>query len=69
MILLVREMDPSTDADDLTNASVFVPKPSRYTAFYDANGNNQFDYPVDLTSIDHILISPALADKVEVVEI
>src|SRR5437870_1061161 len=65
---MVREMDPANTADDLVNAASFVPKADRFTAFHDANENSQVDPPNEETSIDHVLLSPALAAKVESVQ-
>lgn len=62
-------MTPDDASDDLVNAAAFVPKAIRYTAFYDANENGQIDAPTEFTAIDHVLLAPALAGKVEVVEI
>lgn len=64
----IRGMDPADASDDLTNAAQFVPKAQRYTAFHDANQNDLVDPPRELTSIDHVLLSPELAAKVELVE-
>ncbi len=47
-------------SDDLINAASHVPKAERFTSFYDRNKNGQVDGPQELSSIDHILLSPAL---------
>lgn len=65
----IRAMSAVTAADDLINAASFVPKASRYTSFFDANQNEQLNFPNEFTSIDHILLSPEIASKVELVEI
>jgi len=65
----IRGMDPATSADDLTNAASFLPKARRFTAHHDANGNGMVDPPNEFTSIDHILLSPELASKVEAADI
>ena len=44
-------------------------KPDRYTAFWDRNRNDRVDRPRELSAIDHILVAPALADRVIAVEI
>lgn len=64
----IRAMAPDTTTDDLVNAASFVPQANRFTAFFDANQNEQVDPPSEFTSIDHILLSPELAPKVELVE-
>lgn len=64
----IRAMAADSSSDDLVNASSFAPKASRYTAFFDANQNEQLDMPNEFTSIDHILLSPELASKVQLVE-
>lgn len=65
----IRAMSPDDPMDNLVNAAAFVPKPMRYTAHYDEDRDEYVDEPRELTSIDHILISPALASRVESVEI
>jgi exonuclease III len=64
----IRAMATDSGSDDLVNASSFLPKAGRYTAFFDANQNEQIDMPGEFTSIDHILLSPELASKVQLVE-
>lgn len=65
----MRAMDLETPADDLANVASFIPKPERYTAFYDKNSNGRVDAPKELTSIDHILLSSGLASYVKSAEI
>ncbi len=65
----IREMNTTTTNDDLINLSKFVPQNLRYTAFWDKNENGVVDYPGEFSTIDHILISNQLSDKVEYVEI
>jgi exonuclease III len=50
-------------------SSRFVDKPKRYTAWYDANSNGAVDMPGDYSAIDHILLSPELAGRIEKVHI
>jgi len=64
----LRGMNTSTANDDLINLSKFVSKDSRYTAFWDKNENNIIDYPGEFSSIDHILVSNQLMNKIEYVE-
>lgn len=68
VLRMIREMNPNKNEDDLINAASFMPKANRYTAFYDANDNGDIDQSRELTSIDHILLSPELAAKVDLVE-
>src|SRR6266542_326347 len=65
----IREMNTTTTNDDLINLSKFVPQNLRYTAFWDKNENGVVDYTGEFSTIDHILISNQLSDKVEYVEI
>lgn len=65
VLQIIRSMDTNNPSDDLINVTSYLPKASRYTAFYDANDNSKVDSPKKLTSIDHILISPGLKDKVD----
>lgn len=64
VLAALRGMDPATAADDLVNASKFAPQPERYTAFWDQNDDGKIQADREYTSIDHILLSPALAAKV-----
>lgn len=65
----IRAMDKSISSDDLVNAACLIPVAERYTAFYDSNSNGKVDAPKELTSIDHILLSPMLAKRVEKADI
>jgi endonuclease/exonuclease/phosphatase family metal-dependent hydrolase len=69
VLATVRGMAQDTLSDDLVNVAAFVPPEQRYTSFWDKNGNHRVDSPGELTSTDHILISPALAAAVEAVSI
>lgn len=52
-------------SDDLVNAMRQAPRPERYTAFYDRNDNDEIDRDGrELSAIDHVLLSPALADRI-----
>ncbi|MCU0350979.1 MAG: hypothetical protein MUF43_09160, partial [Flavobacterium sp.] len=65
----IRLLDRNTEMDDLVNVAKFVEKSQRYTAFWDQNNNNQVEAPKEFSSIDHILMSPELAGRIEKVEI
>lgn len=65
----IRLLDRNTELDDLVNVAKFVEKSKRYTAFWDQNNNNQVDAPKEFSSIDHILLSPELAGRIEKVDI
>jgi len=69
VVRLLKAMDPATPSDDLTNALSRLPKAKRFTAFHDANRNEQVDPPRELTAIDHVLLSPELAAKVDHVDV
>ena len=69
VLRMIRTVELDDVSDDLINATSFVPKANRYTAFYDANDNGEIDPPTEFTSIDHVFLSPKLAAKVELVEI
>jgi len=69
VLQIVKSMDTGNPSDDLINAASFLPKANRYTALYDRNDNGKVDCPEELTSIDHILVSPGLKSAVELVEI
>lgn len=69
MVGAIRAMRPGDPSDDLINAASLLDKTQRYTAHYDKNNNGRVDYPLELTSIDHVLIGPGLAGRVETVDI
>lgn len=62
---IVKQMQPGDAADDLINAAQFVPQSQRYTSFWDQDEDGTVDQPHELTSIDHILIAPALVPLVD----
>jgi len=62
---IVKRMQPGDAADDLINAAQFVPQSQRYTSFWDQDEDGTVDQPHELTSIDHILIAPALVPLVD----
>ncbi|MEM1107275.1 MAG: endonuclease/exonuclease/phosphatase family protein [Planctomycetota bacterium] len=64
----LKGMDPATDEDDLVNAAQFVPKRRRFTCHWDKNRNGRVDGRSELTSIDHVLLAPELAERVDSVE-
>lgn len=68
VLSIIRKLDPNQNDDDLINASSFIPKANRYTAFYDANDDSEINQSKELTSIDHFLLSPDLSTKVKLVE-
>ncbi len=45
--------------DDLRNVAADVPQSERYTAYYDRNRNDEIDAG-ELSSLDHLLLSPQL---------
>jgi hypothetical protein len=61
----IRAMDAADPADDLVNAASAAPKANRYTSFHDANQNGEVNPPDEFTSIDHVLLAPSLAGKIE----
>jgi exonuclease III len=64
----IRAMNPSDDADDLTNVASLVPKGNRFTSWFDRNDNGMVEPPQEFTSIDHLLVSPELVPFIESVE-
>lgn len=69
VLQMVRGMSTATAADDLFNAAAKLPQERRFTTHADRNGNNRVDGQGELSMIDHILLSPALAAKISKVEI
>ncbi len=69
VLAMVRGMDRATPKDDLVNAAGRLPQEKRYTTHADRNGNNRVDGKQELSMIDHILLSPALAAKIAKVDI
>lgn len=68
VLKIARGLNPTTDTDDLINACRFVPKPIRFTSFFDSNNNEVIDGANEFTSIDHVLLSKGLAAKVSTVD-
>lgn len=68
VLQMIRGMDPAIPQDDLENAAARLPQERRYTTHADRNGNNRVDRG-ELSMIDHILLSPALAARLAKVEI
>lgn len=69
VLLNIRAMRPGDPDDDLINAASLLDKSQRYTAHYDKNNNGRVDSPQELTSIDHVLVGPGLAGRIETVDI
>ena len=59
----LRAMDPQDPSDDLVNVAERLPKNERYTVQFGRRNNPR------RTAIDHILLSPDLADQIKSVEI
>lgn len=53
--------------DDLRNVAADVPQAERYTAYYDRNRNNEIDSG-ELSSLDHLLLSPRLYRAIRAVD-
>ncbi len=68
VLSMIKGMNTPTPQDDLVNAAEFVPKASRYTAFWDQNEDGNIQPEREYTSIDHILLSPELRARVRFVE-
>lgn len=64
----IRGMGPAS-TDDLVNVASRLPREKRYTTHADLDGDNKVDGNHELSMIDHILLSPALAAKITQVEI
>lgn len=58
----IKALDPADKSDDLVNVAQFVPKEARYTQHWDKNRNKKIDWPEELSSLDHALVSSELAD-------
>lgn len=65
VLRIARQMDPRRPEDDLVNVAQFVPKVARYTSHRDRNHNGRVDAGDRLSAIDHILVAPELATRVE----
>jgi exonuclease III len=66
---VVKDVDPTNPDDDLVNVAVHLNQPDRYTAHWDRNDNDIIDGIQEFSSIDHILVSYWLNDKVDSVAI
>ena len=69
VLAMVRGMDPAKTGDDLVNVAGRLAQEKRYTTHADLDGDNKVDGTAELSMIDHILVSPGLAGKVQQVEI
>lgn len=69
VIARLRGMDEADPEDDLVNVAQFVPKRRRYTCHWDKDNDGKIDERDELTSIDHILLAPELAERVDDAEI
>ena len=53
------------DTRDLQSVAGRLPKAERYTNFWDQNKNGEIDRPQEFSTLDHILLSPELARRIE----
>ncbi len=65
MLWSLKKLDTGDQEDDLINVSYKVPKEERYTAHYDKNENGKYDFPKEVSAIDHILISKRLESNIK----
>ena len=65
----IKDVDPADPEDNLVYAAIHVNQNERYTAHWDRNNNDVVDDMNEYSSIDHILISPELNEKVDSVVI
>lgn len=66
---ILKKMQQNDSSDNLINLSGDIPKGLRYTAFWDQDEDGIVDRPHELTSIDHILVSPNLHAKLDSVSV
>lgn len=69
VLSIIRGMDPGRGDDDLFNAAVKLPASRRYTSHADRNGNGRVDGARELSMVDHVLLSPGLAGRLQGVDI
>ncbi|MDJ0842568.1 MAG: endonuclease [Acidobacteriota bacterium] len=62
---ILKDVDPQNEDDDLLNAARHLDQEKRYTAHWDRDRNNRIDPDSEFSSLDHILLSPELDQKVE----
>ena len=62
VLKMLKDVD-NDGMDELENVMARLPKNERYTAWYDRNGDNEFDRSStrEISAIDHILVSKQLA--------
>lgn len=65
VLRIIKGMGTFSTDDDLVNVARFIPKATRFTSHFDQDDDDHVDEPHELTSIDHILISQPLAEKVD----
>jgi len=62
---IVKSSGTERKNDDLLNAAQYIPQRDRYTAHWDKNKNGKVDGKKELSSIDHILISKKLSQRIK----
>ena len=68
-LAILKPMDPATQADDLVNALGRVPRVERRTSWWDRDDSGTISSRDLFTAIDHVLLSPELAVRIEQVNI
>jgi len=66
---LLRDIDPDTEGDELTNVAALLDQEDRYTYWYDENHDGIDDGAQEHSMIDHIYVSRALAQSIVEVRI
>ncbi len=66
VLATIRRAGPGPE-DDLRNVAADVPQAERFTAYYDRNRNDEIDAG-ELSSLDHVLLSPRLYRAIRAVD-
>jgi endonuclease/exonuclease/phosphatase family metal-dependent hydrolase len=62
--LLLKDIDPDAEGDELVNAAEAIPQAERYTYWYDKNRNGVDDGSAEHSMIDHVFVTQELADAI-----
>lgn len=64
VLWMLKKLDGSKPEDDLINVTSKAKQEERYTAHWDKNDNGKYEFPKEVSAIDHILISKKLESKI-----
>jgi endonuclease/exonuclease/phosphatase family metal-dependent hydrolase len=69
VLSILKNLDPTTEGDELVNVCATLPQEDRYSDQYDRDGDGIDDGKLEHSQIDYILVSRGLAERVAYVTI